>query len=202
MPNVFKAGDSEGSHRPVGSKRFTIAISGEPGSGKTTYAKRIAEELGLRYVSIGGLFRSLAKERGLSLIDFHRLAEEDPSFDLLVDERAFSEALKGGVVVDGHLAGWLLRRVADVKIFFTAPIEVRAERVASRDGVSYEEALRQIKEREESNRRRYREIYGIDISDLSVFDLVINTALWSKEVVAETVIKLLKQALGLESTSL
>lgn len=174
-------------------RRVTVAISGQPGSGKTTYARMVAERLGLRYVSMGGLFRAMARERGLGLVEFHRLAEEDPSFDLLVDERAFEEARRGGVVVDGHLAGWLLRDVADVKVFFTAPLEVRARRVAERDGVSYEEALRQVVEREESNRRRYMEIYGIDVADLSVFDLVINTAKWSREEVAEAVIGLVER---------
>ena len=178
-------------------KEPVVAVSGLPGAGKSTYAKLIAEKLGLRYVSIGELFRSIAKSKGLELVEAHRLAEVDPSLDLEVDAKAYEEALKGGVVVDGHLAGWLLSRVADLKLFLTAPLEVRAERVAKRDGLSLDEALKQVLEREESNRRRYLELYSIDTSDLSCFDLVVNTSKWSREELGELIVGLVASALGL-----
>ncbi|MGC8994940.1 MAG: (d)CMP kinase, partial [Pyrobaculum sp.] len=34
----------------------------------------------------------------------------------------------------------------------------------------------EVREREELNRRRYLSIYGIDIRDLSIFDLVLDTS--------------------------
>lgn len=165
---------------------IVVAISGKPGAGKTTYAKEIAESFKLRYVSSGMLFRSLAREMGVSLIELHKIAENDYSIDRRVDERALEEAKKGGVVVDGHLAGWVLRDLADLKIFFTAPLEVRASRVAARDEVSLREALEELKEREESNKLRAKAIYGFDLDDLSIFDLVVNTHKLSKEVISET----------------
>ncbi|MEM4906212.1 MAG: (d)CMP kinase, partial [Sulfolobales archaeon] len=39
---------------------LVIAVSGRPGSGKTTLAKSLADSLGLRYVSSGGIFRRMA----------------------------------------------------------------------------------------------------------------------------------------------
>ncbi len=152
-----------------------IAVSGLPGSGKTTYAKFIAKEYGLRYISNGMLFRQLAKERGVSFEEFHRIAEQDPSIDLEIDRRAMEEAKKGGVVIDGHLPVWVLGDLAHLKIVFVAPLEERARRVASRDGLSYEDALEKIKWREESNWRRANKYYGVDIRDLSVADLIVNT---------------------------
>jgi cytidylate kinase len=176
-------------------RRPVVAISGPPGAGKTTLAKLVAKELGLRYVSVGELFRSIAKSKGVKLVDAHRLAERDPSLDLEVDSKAYEVGLEGGVVVDGHLAGWLLSRVADLKAFLTAPLEVRAERVAKRDGIPFEEALRQVSEREESNRRRYREVYGIEVDDLSCFDLILNTAKWSEEELGRLLVSLVRAAL-------
>lgn len=161
--------------------KLVIAISGPPGSGKTTYAKIIAKRFKLRYVSAGSLFRETAKKLGLSLEEFHKLAEKDKKYDLMVDKRSIEEAKKGSVVIEGHLTSWILKDIADIKIYVTAPLKERAKRVASRDKITIEQALKEIKEREESNRRRYLQLYGIDIKDLSIFDLIINTAKLSIE---------------------
>lgn len=179
-------------------RRPVIAVSGLPGAGKSTLAKALAEGLGLRYLSMGEVFRSLSKSRGVGLVEAHSLAERDESMDLEVDSRAYEAALEGGVVVDGHLSGWLLSRVADLKVFLTAPLEVRAARVAERDGIPIREAVEQLIKREESNRKRYLKLYGLDTNDLSCFDIVLNTAKWSKEELASLLISLAKAALGLE----
>lgn len=163
--------------------RLVIAVSGQVGSGKTTHAKKLAEFFNLRYVSNGMLFRQLARERGLTLRELHELAERDPEIDRIVDSRAREEALRGNVVVEGHLACWLLRDVADLCIFFKAPLEERVRRIMERDGVSREEALRDLRLREESNWRRAMKYYGVDIRDWSVADLVIDTGKLSVDAV-------------------
>ena len=156
-------------------KGLVIVISGQVGTGKTTHAKLLAEEFNLRYVSSGQLFRSLAKERGLSLEEFHKLAEQDPKIDLLVDERAVREAEKGNVVLEGHLTAWIVKDLADVKILLVAPFEVRVQRVAEREGIGLEEALKDVTQRDESNKLRAKKYYGIELSDWSIFDIIINT---------------------------
>lgn len=155
---------------------LVIAVSGPPASGKSTHAKFLAERFSLRYVSAGSLFRGLAKELGISLEEFHRLAEQDPRYDLMVDNRSIEEAKKGNVVLDGHLTAWITKDYSDIKIYLTAPLKERARRIAEREGKRLEDAMRELQVREESNRRRYLEIYGIDITDLSIFDIVINTS--------------------------
>ncbi|MCX8204601.1 MAG: AAA family ATPase [Candidatus Nezhaarchaeota archaeon] len=195
MPKARASESYPGGQRVRGP---VIAVSGLPGAGKSTLAKALAKELELRYLSTGSLFRSLSKSRGVGLVEAHFLAERDTSLDLEVDSRAYEAALEGGVVVDGHLSGWLLSRVADLKIFLTAPLEVRAARVAERDGLSLKEAMEQLVKREESNRKRYLKLYGIDISDLSCFDIVLNTAKWSKEELASLLVALARAALNLK----
>ncbi len=172
---------------PSARRKVSIAVSGKPGTGKTTYARFIAARYGLRYVSNGMLFRQLAREKGLTFEELHRIAEEDPSIDRLIDQRAIEEARKGGVVVEGHLAAWVLKDVAHVKIVFVAPLEVRARRIAAREGLSYEEALKQVLFRERSNEERARRYYGLDINDLSVADLVVSTLLLDVEGVKRVV---------------
>ncbi len=153
-----------------------IAISGQAASGKTTVARELANRLNYRFVSIGELFRRIAVERGVSLLELHRIAETDFSIDRAVDEEAVREARRGGnVVIEGHLAAWILKDVADVRIYLKADIRARSQRLSARDGKSIEEALNEIRAREESNRKRYLAIYGIDINDTSIFDLIIDT---------------------------
>jgi len=78
--------------------------------------------------------------------------------------------------VEGHLAAWVLRDIADVKILLTAPLRIRAERIARRDRISIEAAISDIELRERSNKRRCKEYYGLDMDDWSIFDLIIDTS--------------------------
>ncbi len=152
-----------------------IAISGQAASGKTTVARELANRLGYRFVSIGELFRRVAEKRGVSLIELHRIAENDFSIDRAVDEESIKEARKGNVVVEGHLSAWILKDLADVKIYLKADLNTRAQRLSGRDNKTLVDAINEIRIREESNRKRYLAIYGIDINDLSIFDLIIDT---------------------------
>lgn len=170
-------------------------MSGLPGSGKSTLAKLLAERLGLRYVSSGMLFRKLAKERGMDLLEFSRLAEKDYSIDKMIDAMALEEGKKGCVVVDGHIAGWILKDVATAKIYLYAPQDVRALRIAGRDGKGFEDALAEVRAREESEARRFKAIYGIDVRDIGVFDIAINTSTYGIEETFELALEAIKKSL-------
>ncbi len=164
---------------------LVIAVSGKPGSGKSTLARALAERFGLRYVSLGIIFRRLASERGMTLEEFSRLAEEDRSIDRLIDTISRQEGERGCVVVDGHISAWILKGIAHVKILVYAPAEVRAARIAQRDGKSMEEALEELRIRDSSEAKRYKKYYGIDVNDVTVFDLAINTATFNKKEMIE-----------------
>ncbi|MCD6340628.1 MAG: AAA family ATPase [Desulfurococcales archaeon] len=174
---------------------LVIAVSGLPGSGKTSLAKRLAERLGLRYLSLGEMFRKLAREKKLTLEELSRMAEEDASIDKAIDDKAIEEASKGCIVVDGHISAWTLENTAHLKVLVMAPINVRAERIAKRDGKSIEEALTEIRIREESESRRFMKFYGINIFDLSVFDLIVNSEKFDEEEVFEIVMTAVKAVL-------
>jgi cytidylate kinase len=168
-----------------------IVISGPPGSGKTTQAKLIAEHFNLEYFSAGRIFREIAEKRGLSLEELSIQALRDPSIDVEVDRRTLQAAERDNIVIDGHLAAWIVSDIVDFRIYVTAPLALRVLRIASRDGVPVEKALRETLVRETSQKRRFLEQYGIEIDDLSIFDLVINT----KQIGIREAFEIIKKAL-------
>src|SRR2546427_12587089 len=127
------------------------------------------------------LFRKLAEERKVLLEKFQEMAAADPSIDRSVDERTMLEAEGGSVVLDGQLAGWVLKEVSDLRILLTAPLVVRLERIAARDRISLEEARRQTLHREGVQAERYRKHYGFSVDDWSIYHLILDTSFGSIE---------------------
>ena len=159
-----------------------LTVSGPAGSGKSTFAAALAEELGYEHVSGGDIFRSLADERGCSLVEFNRLAEEDDQVDRDLDRRLRDIARdRDDVVLESRLSGWMAGEHADIKVWLDAPLDVRIDRIADREDTDLETARAETVERADSEARRYREYYGIDIEDRSIYDLVLNTARWDPD---------------------
>lgn len=165
-----------------------ITISGPPGSGKSTLAKLLSARLGMELVSMGAIFRRQAQERCMSLEEFGMLAGRDESIDRELDEeqKRIAEE-KDNIVLEGRLSGFLVD--ADLKVWLKAPAEVRAERIAKRENKSVSAATSEILEREQCERERYLNYYNIDIKDLSIYDLVIDSSKWSPEEIGEIVVK-------------
>src|SRR2546429_5149633 len=84
--------------------RVLITISGLPGSGKTTVARLVAQELGLEHVYAGDLFRRQAEAAGLTLEEYARRAETDHSIDRRLDDAMRARARRGDAVLEGRLA--------------------------------------------------------------------------------------------------
>ena len=165
-----------------------ITISGPPGSGKSTVASAVAEAFDLEHVSGGDVFRGLAAERGLSLAEFNELAESDESIDRDLDRRLRETASeRDDVVIESRLSGWMAGEHADIKVWLDAPLTVRAARIAEREGSTVDRAREETRVREESERKRYAEYYGIDFEDRSIYDLAVNTARWDAGAVTEIV---------------
>ncbi len=159
-----------------------LTVSGPPGSGKSTAAAGLADALGHEHVSGGDVFRELAAERDLSIEEFNALAEEDDGIDRDLDRRLRELAeTREDLVLESRLAGWMAAEHADLKVWLSAPLDVRAERIADREDKPVERAREETVSRTESESGRYREYYDIDITDLSIYDLAVNTARWGPD---------------------
>ncbi|ELZ32810.1 cytidylate kinase [Halogeometricum pallidum JCM 14848] len=159
-----------------------LTVSGPPGAGKSTTAETLAEAFDLDHISGGDIFRQLAAERGMTAVEFNKLAEENGQIDRDLDRRLRSIALeRDDVLLESRLAGWLAGDAADVRLWLDAPLDVRATRIAEREGKSVELAREETYARAQSEALRYQEYYNIDITDLGIYDVTLNTARWSQE---------------------
>jgi cytidylate kinase len=139
------------------------------------------------YVSGGDIFRELAEEKGISL--HQHIAEADTSADIdrELDERLQSMAEKWGesdkpFILESRLAGWLAADHADLRLWLDAPDEVRVDRIDSRVETEAEMRVREV-----SEAGRYESYYDIDVGDREFYDLLLNTARWTKDGVFEIV---------------
>jgi predicted cytidylate kinase len=154
-----------------------ITVSGPPGSGTTTAAEHVAARLEIALVPGGKVFRAMAAEAGLTLPDFGRYAAHHPEVDAELDRRLAERARAGDVVVESRLSGWIAHNegLVAVSAWIDCDPAVRAERVAAREGVAAAQARAENDERQAIERVRYQALYGLDLEDLSIYDLVLDS---------------------------
>lgn len=165
-----------------------ITISGPPGSGKSTLSKILSVMLGLELVSMGDIFRKCASDRCMSLEEFGRIANCNEKIDREIDEMQKKMAKeKDDILIEGRISGFLID--ADLKVWLKAPLEIRAQRIAKRECKSVDRSMDETSLREECERERYLKYYNIDVKDLSVYDLVIDSSKFSAKEISEIVKK-------------
>ncbi len=167
-----------------------ITISGLPGSGTTTAARLVAAATGLNHVNTGAIFRQMANERGVTLNEFGKLANEDPSIDRELDSRQIDICRGGGILLEGRLAGYMLKDagVKCLAVWLVAPVDERVRRVSGRDSLPFAEARRLSVEREEDERRRFVEFYGFDLGKTEVYDLVLDSSQLRPPAIREAIV--------------
>src|SRR5271157_4594488 len=168
-----------------------IAICGLTGSGKNTLGELLAKKLGYKLVC--PTFKDLAAKEGVSLMEFQKKAEKDPDIDKKFDAILKDQAV-GDCVVTTWLGAWIVG--ADVRIKVFSPDDVRAGRIAKRDGMTPKEALKHLRERDDRNRKRYLKIYGIDIYNDEKFDALLNSGIYPPEKLLEISIAVIKAKTG------
>lgn len=176
--------------------RIVICIAGLTGCGKSTVARLLSEKYGLKYLSGGHALKELAlkmgykphktgwweKDEGVKFLE-HR--SKDSTFDKQVDAYLLEWAKRGNVIFDSWTMPWLVKNC--FKIWLEASPEVRARRLAERDGINTEKAVRAIKNKDEKTRRIYNELYGFTLGeDFSPFDLILDVNQLNAEEVFRT----------------
>ncbi|MBD3312275.1 AAA family ATPase [archaeon] len=176
-----------------------VLVSGNAGSGKSTVARAVVEEFKLKRFSGGEASRRIAKKLGFKtsgeeFLEFHDYVKKHPGIDREIDGLISGFLEKDDCVVDSRLAPHLYKKEA-YRVYLKAPLEVAAERNAKREGISRAEALKAVSKRNQEDAERYNKLYNVDISDLSVYDLVLDTSYFSIKEMNSVIIYVLRKVL-------
>lgn len=158
-----------------------ISVTGDPGSGKTTFARQVAEQTGYRLITTGNIFRQLAADMGISVTDLNEIAETQAQIDHKVDDYLIAlNETRENLVLDSRMAWHFVKD--SLKIRLTVDLDVAVERIFKDNSelrenfTDLETGRVEVQKRRDSEIARYKALYNVDISDESNFDLVINTS--------------------------
>lgn len=153
--------------------------------------RAVVWKLDIPFVSSGSIFRAMAKEKGMSVLEFSEFAESNDNIDKEIDKRQAELAKSSeNLILEGRLSAYFVE--ADLKLWLMAPLDVRAQRISQRESKSVDVAKKEIKIREESEALRYLDIHNIDISNLDIYDLMINTDSFDPESITKIILTTLK----------
>ena len=186
-------------------KKEIITICGSLGSGKSSTADLVAQRLGYKRFSSGDFFRQVGVELGLSVTETNIRAETDSKIDEMTDQklRGLNNAEK--IVIDSRTAyHWIPK---SFKVYLDLSAEIAQERILNNLKVNksrqqsekestLEEVYQKMRERFESEQKRYWDLYKIDNTDKKHFDLVIDTEKNNLEQVVDIVVSEYKKWLA------
>lgn len=168
-----------------------ITITGDPGSGKTTFARNVSDRTGYALITTGNVFRAIAKQRGISVADVNAQAEIEKEIDAQVDDYLIGlNDSPDNLVLDSRMAWHFLGQ--SLKIRLIVDLDVAAQRIFGDTGRGEERftdmdmAMKEVERRRASEIKRYKSLYNVNIGDDTNFDLVINTSRKSEKEVLET----------------
>lgn len=186
-----------------------ISISGLPGSGKSTVGKMLSEKLGFERIYMGGILRKIADNKGITILELMKQADSDSSIDEEVDKMVADYGRKkDNFIMESRTAFHFIPD--SLKVFVKVNLDEGAKRIfkdldkeerSEEDKANSVGNLRKmLEQRAEIDKERYQKYYGIDYTDPTNYDLVIDsTNLTPEEVVDKIMVeaeKIKEQAAG------
>jgi len=177
-----------------------ITINGMPGSGKSTVADYLARKFHLKHYSAGGIRREMALKKGLTIAQLNKVGEKEAWTDKEVDEFQIKLGReRDNFIIDGRLSWHFIPD--SIKIYFIVDLKEGARRIllSKREEESYKnpgDALKKLKERIESDKKRYKKYYNLNPYTIGNYDIVIDTTNLSVEQMRKITEKAIKNLIG------
>lgn len=172
---------------------INITIAGDLGSGKSTVANHLINNIGYRIESAGLIFRRLAEQHGMTAKEFNQFIESNPKYDNMVDDTIKEMGEKEeNIIFDSRLAWFFVPK--SFKIYMYVDVDTATERIFNDKGrvsESYSDmatAKKEIIERRQSEVLRYKNFYNADINNYKNYDFIIDTSHATKDEVNDLVL--------------
>ncbi|MFC1647002.1 AAA family ATPase [Patescibacteria group bacterium] len=159
-------------------KYKNITISGKIATGTSTLAKSLKKTLGWKYLNAGDMQRAYDREHGIK--ENAQGATQRPDDHEREIESYAKKMLttKSNQIYEGWLSGFVARDLPEVfrVLVICSSEDIRVDRVVNREKVTVDEAIKNIKNREEENISKWKKVYGdYDFWDPKYYNLVIDT---------------------------
>ena len=164
------------------AKKKIITITGETGSGASTATQLLSESLEYRRFSAGGLFRSIARQRNMTVTQLNDYAKDNNAIDREIDRLIRRLGEGSELVLDARLGYYWIHD--SFRVYLQVDPDIAAHRIYAdiSEGQRYEDGattldqtIISLQRQAESTQERYFHDYGVDIKNTRPFDLVINT---------------------------
>lgn len=172
---------------------YKISITGDLGSGKSTVCKIISERISAEVISVGSIQRAMAKDMGMTTYEFNRYMETHPEIDDKFDTmlKSYDSVFGKNMLFDSRLA-WNFVPSA-FSVYLTVDLKEAGRRVfnANRENEGYssaEEAESKLKQRRASEVLRYSTAYGVTLSDMFNYDVIVDSTTATPEEVANLIL--------------
>jgi len=160
--------------------RMRITLNGSLGSGKSTIGRRLSAIYEAPFISTGMLFREIGKIANLDALQTNLAAENNSEIDFAVDRKIKElNATQKNFIVDSRMAWHFVE--SSVDIFLSVSLDTAISRIMT-DNIRTNEtyanansARQSLVERRDSENRRYKRLYGVNIEDPKNYDLIIIT---------------------------
>ena len=175
---------------------MNITITGDIGSGKSTVAHIIAEQLNMDVIETGELYRKYSNEHGVDVLG------QNKSDDWSIDRKIDSEIARLGKEVDNtifvsRLAWYFVPNAINIyltvnPILAAKRVSINKERVSEKHS-SYLETLKYNQERKSLELNRYKKMYNLyDPSGYLNADIIVAIGKNTIETVSSCIISAIK----------
>lgn len=175
---------------------MNITITGDIGSGKSTVARIIAEQLNMNVIETGELYRKYSNEHGVDVLG------QNKSDDWSIDRKIDNEIARLGKEVDNtifvsRLAWYFVPNAVNIyltvnPILAAKRVSMNKERVSEKHS-SYLETLKYNQERKSLELNRYKRMYNLyDPSGYLNADIIVAIGKNTVETVSNCIISAIK----------